>query len=100
MRRVTIGHSTYNISEIPKKGETFLDHAELNISMIASVDLYIQNSECLIHKHDKNWLCTIIFFDGDTLNLKLPIEMPEQDVLDYFKPIISHLKSCDMRQKH
>lgn len=84
-------------SSIPEKGTTVLDDMDINVPFIAFVDIYRRNKEdCPFNRG--NWICDITFKDGELVCLKLPLEMPETDLLIYFKPIISHLKSHDMRK--
>jgi hypothetical protein len=42
-----------------------------------------------------NWMCDIVYSSNERYCIKLPLSMNEDDVVQYFKPLIDDLNSKD-----
>ncbi len=88
----------YNRLEAPKKGISIIEDCNMSLSDFEKIKKLLIGLE--IYKRDKescpfnrgNWVCDQ-YIGNDIFCIKLPIEMHEEDVKTYFKPLIDIIKS-------
>ncbi len=88
---------------IPEKGITVIEDLKISNDRLNLLKEQLTNIE--IYKREKedcpfnrgNWICDQYYGDniyGDNIFcIKLPIEMEEEDVMKFFKPLIDIVKS-------
>jgi len=80
------------IYNIPPLDDYIYNYLDFDIKEINSICIFMRSKkECYLDRG--NWVCTISLRNGEMQCFKLPIEMEQEAVMKFFKPLIDDFSS-------